>query len=413
MEVRIHAPLKTDTTYAVPLTIMERGKPPAAAHIGFKTRNFTLQHLELWDSFLPLMWVTRNGGPLFGTDGAQAVVRADFPLNAAVVAFFEQRARNFGIGIDVDSRTVTQTFEVKTSGTAVLFGGGKDSRVLLGSLRELGQAPVVVSGAGAHYARDIPDALVFDLYDIAMPNRMLPAFMLGFKDVYHGSGLGEVHISKPWWQQYYDISAPGPVGDTNRLLQSLGVDLTVHVPQCILPYNLVQLILARRYPDLYRGQISVRPEERSEKNLHVALLQRYHGLPHSDHCSDGLLQTLARRFIAKQTKAPGDFGFHGNREIIQREMRAMLFRLHQRGDSMLAGIGSPAEWDAPWIDHIHTYCHPHVDRQLLNLYREFADDWAGDPERLPRSLAEHARGAQAQEFRPFSRPPSGALRAAP
>lgn len=386
MQVRIHRPQKTENAYAMALTVAQPGEAPATKRIGFIARNFTLPHLELWDSFLPLMWLTRNGGPLFGRDGAKAVVRADFPLNAAIVAFFEQRARDFGIGIDVVSPTTVQTFDVQTKGSCVLFGGGKDSRLLLGTLRELGDSPAVVSGAGAHYARDIEGALSFDLLNIAMPNRIVPAFMLGFKDVYHGSGLGEVHIAKPWWQQYYDISAPAPVAATNRLLQSLGVDVTVHVPQCILPYNLVQLILARRYPDLYRGQISVEPEERSEKNLHIALLKRYHGLPHGDQCSDALLQGLARRFVAEQTRAPTGFGFHGNREIIQREMRAILLRLHQRGDPALADLAPPPAWEAPWIDSIHSYCHPDVNPNLLSLYREYAGDWAGLPAELPRSL---------------------------
>jgi hypothetical protein len=187
------------------------------------------------------MWLTRNGGPLFGTDGAKALVRADFALNAAVVAFFEQRAREFGIGIDVASPTVSRTYDVE-------------------------------------------------------------------------------------------------------------------------------------------------PQEGSEKNLHIALLKRYHGLPHGDQCSDALLQRLASRFMVQQTKAPNSFGFHGHREIIQREMRAILFRLHQRGDMVFAGLSPPAQWDAPWIDHVHTYCHPTVNADLLALYRQYGADWTGDPIMLPRSL---------------------------
>lgn len=385
LHVRIHAPQKSEDTYAIPVTVIpEPGAVPQQKMIGFRARNFTIPHSELWDSFLPLMWLSRNGGPIFGKDGAWARVRADYPLNAAVVDFFEQRAREFGIGIEVVSKTVAASYDLPTNGTSVLFGGGKDSRLLLGTLRELGETPSVVSAKGAHYATDIEGALIFDTFDFAMPNRIVPAMMLGAKHIYHGSGLGEVHISKPWWQQYYDISAVAPVGETNALLKRLGADITVHVPQCILPYNIVQLILARRYPGIFAGQISVEPGERSEKNLHITLLKRYHGIAHQRHCPDALLLQMAQRFIVNSAR--GGFGYRGNREVINREMRAILYRLHQRGDLDLSGDPPPDAWDAPWIDFIHSYANPDVDHRLMGIYGEYAKEWSGDRDRLPVSL---------------------------
>jgi hypothetical protein len=383
LDVRIHNPVKSDTSYVIDLTIVPDSDSPVTKRIGFVARNFSIPHLELWDTFLPLMWLTRNGGPLFGRDSVRATVRADFPLNADVVAFFEQRARDFGIVIDVTSRTIAMTYDVQTSGTSVLFGGGKDSRLLLGTLRELGENPSVVSARGSRYAADIEGALCFDPFDNAMPNRIVPALMLGAMDIYHGSGLGEIHITKPW-HRYYDISAAAPVGQTNELLRRLGVDVTVHVPQCVLPYNIVQLILARRYPDLFKGQISVEPNKRSQKNLHVALLKRYHDLPHQDHCSDQLLTEMAQDFVVRS--ADDVFGYRRNREIIQREMRAILVRLHRRGELVHLNVAPPAEWDAPWIDCIHSYCNPGLDPRLMAIYREYAEEWRGDPQLLPLPL---------------------------
>ncbi len=40
---------------------------------GFTARNFEIQHSELWDSVVPLLHLTRNGGPLFKTDYSRAI----------------------------------------------------------------------------------------------------------------------------------------------------------------------------------------------------------------------------------------------------------------------------------------------------------------------------------------------------
>jgi hypothetical protein len=65
---------------------------------------------------------------LYGKELVHAAIRAEYPINAEVGAFFEQRAKNFGIDIDIISDTFFQTYDVRTSGSSVLFGGGKDSR---------------------------------------------------------------------------------------------------------------------------------------------------------------------------------------------------------------------------------------------------------------------------------------------
>lgn len=388
LDILIERPHKGERDYAIALQIRDPKGRQRIRRIGVERAEFPLPHHEIWDSVLPLMYLSRNGGPLFGKPVTRARVRAEYPLHAAVAAFFTRRAADFGLDLTIDTPTFERVYDVRTRGDIVLFGGGKDSRLMLGTLRETGRDPRVICARGSTFARDIPGVLSFETHDFAMPNRIVPALMLCPRHVWHGSGLGEVHLNRPW-QQYFDISAPPALADTSALLQGLGFDITFHVPQCVLPYNLTQIILARRYPGLYAGQISVTPHATSDKNLHVTLLKLYHGLDPLDHCQPDLLARLLADFIGRaMTPDPAPFGRHRNREVIEREMRAIILRLHQRGLLNLpAGLAPPDDWDEPWIDHIHAYCNPGVDPALMAIYRKYAEAWPPDRPGLPQGLA--------------------------
>lgn len=387
LEIRISRPLKTPTSYVFELACTAPNREPALTRFGVNNANFEIPHHEVWDSFLPLMYLSRNGGPLFRKAITRAQVRADFPLHATVVDFFARRARRFGLELQVNGPCYERAYDIPTRGEALLFGGGKDSRLLLGCLREVGIAPRVVSAEGGQYASDIADALTFETLDHSMANRIVPALMLLPSRVWYGSGLGEVHFHQPW-QQYFDIAAPPALLETSTMLKSLGLDITIEAPQNVLPYNLTQMMLARRYPALFAGQVSVVPHKASDKNLHVTLLKLYHGISADDHCGAELFATMLTKFV-QQSADPDriQFGYRANREIIEREMRAIISRLHNRGELQVPlAVDLPETWQAPWIDFIHAYIHPGLDNSFMNIYSEYADIWPRGAPGLPVGL---------------------------
>lgn len=392
LDIQIGIPEHEARRYVIRFKITYPDGTVRRQQIGIRDSNFDIPHHELWDSVLPLMFLSRNGGPLFGKPIRRARIRAAYPLHQAVAAFFIGRARSFGLDMRVDSACFDRIYDEPCSGDLVLFGGGKDSRLLLGSLREIGLDPTVISARGSSYASDIPEALTYEVLNFAMPCRIVPGLMLRPHTLYHGSGLGEVHIHQPW-QQYFDISAQSALDEMSLLLQSLGFDMVLRAPQSILPYNLVQKILSRRYPALAAGQISVVPHVASEKNLHVALLKRYHAIDMSDHCGDGLFDQMLRAFIETTlTSDPDEFGLNRYREVIHREMRAIAWRLHARGDLNLpANLSPPDDWNEPWIDFIHGYCNAGVPDALMAIYRDYAEPWPVDRQGLPAGLAAHCQ----------------------
>ena len=154
------------------------------------------------------------------------------------------------------------------------------------------------------------------------------------------------------------MASPEGQREFSELLQSLGVSLTG--PLVVLPPNLVQRLLSTRYPDLAAHQASVPVEQRSEKNLHVALIKLHHGLSFDRHCSSHLFGSMARRFVDEKLARPDDFGFHNFREIFHREMMAILAR--HRTHPLVGNLGDrvPPDWDGSWIDRVHTWVQPHV-----------------------------------------------------
>ena len=77
--------------------------------------------------------------------------------------------------------------------------------------------------------------------------------------------------------------------------------------------------------------------------------------------------------MTKQAAKPDDFGYRNCREIINREMRAIICR--RRADPAFRSVRSlvPPEWDEDWIDVIHDYVVPDLESGFSDIYREYAD----------------------------------------
>lgn len=347
---------------------------PQEVRFGFTAQNFDIHHQPVWDSIYPLFFITRNGGPLFnrGVEGAR--VRMEYPVSQAVADFYVRRAASFGLKLDIRARMVDLELEPAEGGRVLAFGGGKESRMLLGATRELGTEPRLVA-AGDPPPPDLPEALV--THSIPGPegvlaNRIMPALMQVPCHLYLGLGFGAAHLEKPW-HQYYDMASPRALAEWAGLFRQLGADITFHSPASVLPYNIAQRILSERYPDLAAAQASVRPGARTEKNLHVCLVKHEHGIDFANHCAPSLFEDLLREFVEAQISHPQFFGYRNHREVLQREMRAIIWR--HRLEPAFGSVRNriPPEWDADWIDYVHNYVAPDLDPGLLEIYNEYAD----------------------------------------
>jgi hypothetical protein len=389
MKIEVLPPSKTEFQYefryilrGLPLTLREvlrrartllRGYGALHQSIrrfGFRGVNFRLRHSELWDSLYPLMFLTRNGGPLFNKGHDRATIVFHYPVIRKVRDFYVRRAADFGIDVQVIGPVYDRLFDTATDGHVLAFGGGKDSRMILGVLRELGCDPTVVT-AGAENVPDIPVARIAQPFTHALADRMMPALMSLGRRFYVGTGLGEAHLETPW-HQYFDWASPQALKELSGLLASLGIQMEAEAPAAVLPYNIIQRILWKRYPGLYVHQRSVVKDERSEKNLHVSLCKYYHGISFESHCSPRLFRSLLGQFVERQLAEPSDFGFRNHREPIQREMRAII---HARRDELLlADVRGtiPADWAGAWIDYIHTYVSPQLDARFTSIYEQYA-----------------------------------------
>lgn len=406
----VHPPIRTTDRYefhceirGVPLTLTTAARRVRAAargvgspfrdqlRFGFRAVNFRIAHHEVWDSVFPLMFLSRNGGPLFNRRHRTAVIRVHYPVLEPVRAFYVQRAASMGLDVTIEADTFDRTCDVAGSGRMQTFGGGKESRLLFGLLRELGRTPRVTTGGASHAPADLQSVEVSEPLWGALAERVMPALMSGAAEVYFGGSLGEAFHHRPW-HQYYDMASPEGQREFNNLLHSLGVGVALEGPLVVLPANLVQAVLSARYPALAAHQASVPVEQRSEKNLHVALIKLHHGLPFEQHCSPALFASMARRFVDEKLARPDDFGFHNFREVFHREMMAILAR--QRSHPLLRGLGDrvPPDWDASWIDGIHTYVHPHVDAAMLEIFRAAAPEYVPTGEAFGAAASTHPAG---------------------
>ena len=169
---------------AAPLNVDRR-------EFGFVATNFVVDHSPFWDTLYPLMHLTRQGGPLFdqGCDSARIVLR--YPFDQNVAAFFVDRASHLGIQLEVDGREAGHAAErIPGDGVALAFGGGKDSRLLLGLLTEFGELPSPFQ-SGFPIGFDIADLFVTEPVSLGLADHVMPALMCAGEAFYFGSGIGE------------------------------------------------------------------------------------------------------------------------------------------------------------------------------------------------------------------------------
>lgn len=165
---------------------------------GFESQDVAIPHQELWDAIYPLMFLTRNGGPLFRTRHDRARIRMGYPIPGPVRDCYVRRAADFGLTMSVDAETTDGVPPCPTAGHVLAFGGGKDSRLLLGVLREIGRAPRVVTSAVGN-APDVPGAWVTTPLAGVLADRMMPALMAGGRHFYFGRAARGVGAQRPIW----------------------------------------------------------------------------------------------------------------------------------------------------------------------------------------------------------------------
>ena len=385
LEITVHTPIRTGDRYEFACAVrpvsrwrsrLRRHDDVSGSqdiHFGFTAQNFRIRHQPVWDSVYPLFFLTRNGGPLFNRGSEKARIRLDYPVSQAVAEFYVRRAASFGLEIEVRAPMVDVELEPAEGGRVLAFGGGKDSRMVLGVTRELGIEPRLMTAAESS-PPDLPDAFV--THSIPGPegvlaNRIMPTLMQVPRHLYLGLGLGEAHLESPW-QQYYDMASPKALAEWSGLFRQLGGDIEIHSPVSVLPYNITQRILCERYPELATAQASVRPGARTEKNLHVCLAKHEHGIDFSGHCTPQLFEVLLTEFVEAQIARPEFFGYRNHRGTFQREMRAIIWR--HRSEPSFSAVRDlvPPEWDADWIDYVHEYVAPDLEDGFVEIYREYA-----------------------------------------
>ncbi len=359
-------PLRQRLLRPTSTTSLPRGVPDVV-RFGFRTTGWRLEHHPVWDAIYPLMALTRQDGPLYGTRHREATIRFGYPIPVQVRDFYLQRAHDLGLEVAIEARTTSATFDGTATGGVLLFGGGKESRVLLGMLREVGPDPVIVS-SWARTVPDTPEALVSEPSGIALVDRLMPGLMQRGEQLYVGGTLGGSRRTTPW-HRYFDVSSPLAMREMSGLLASVGLPTRMRVPLAIAPPNIGQWVLHDRYPDLFRHQRSTRDGQQTEKNLHVALCRYHHAIPYEQQCPPELFDRLLERFVAREVREadpPAD------REVISREMRAIVHR--HRTEPAFARVRDriPDAWAGDWIDHLHPYVDPDTEPELAAILGRYA-----------------------------------------
>ena len=176
----------------------------------------------------------------------------------------------------IEAKPSSASFDGTATGSVLAFGGGKESRVLLGMLREAGRDPVIVT-SWAHNAPDLPETRVSEPSGFALVDRLIPALMQRGASCILGGTIGGAQRTTPW-HRYFDVSSPAPMRETSAMLASVGLPTRMRVPLSISPPNIGQWVLHDRYPSLFRHQFSTRDSQETEKNLHVALCRYHHAI---------------------------------------------------------------------------------------------------------------------------------------
>ena len=356
-----------------------------AKEFGFTALNYDIKHLEIWDNIYPLLLLLGDGGPIFGKH-TEAHIHFNFSLNRKVRDFFIIRAKKMGVDIKITADNLNdQVFNISTEGNALPFGGGKDSRLLYGMLKEkFGEvetysAPLNSYPNSTLFCLDNEDFVskggknVSPICRNTIWNRIMPSLMSQKKYIYLGGNLGSVELVTPW-HQIYDILSPTALKEFSFLLKAVGIDTNLYSPAGMLSHNIIQKILHDRYPELYRHQHSTAKEDRSEKNLGVSLSKIYHGIEFRDNCSEKLFTELLKDFVQSQVSDEKAYGLRNHRRVIRKEMRAIIY--HMQDHPLFAEVRSqiPSSWKGRWIDFIHSYAVPDIDSRFLKIFQEYATD---------------------------------------
>jgi hypothetical protein len=286
--------------------------------------------------------------------------------------FFVQRALGFGYGITVEAPSASLIMEATAQGQVLMFGGGKESRLLLGLIREAGVEPEVVTAMPLR-ATDLPSALISESVHGALVDRLMPGLMRLGTDVFYGGSLGGAHRVTPW-QQAYDLGSAENLAGLSKLLRTMGAGSQVHAPLAVLPANLIQRLLHDRHAELFAGQMSTREGARNFKGLSVALLKMLHDLHWRDRFDEAALPRLVERWVQQQTDAPDDHGYRDNNLTFDLEMRAVVWRLRDRDELRVVRDRIPDHWAAAWIDYVHDYVDTtgRSDPGFMRVFRESA-----------------------------------------
>ncbi|MEA2025279.1 MAG: hypothetical protein U9O18_01175, partial [Chloroflexota bacterium] len=202
LDIDVQAPLRTLTAYEFDCEVRPRRSlrqrltrhrgdtpsEPAELRFGYHATNFEIEHHDAWDGFYALYFLTRNGGPLFARGYDRAHIRLRFPVATVVRRFFIRRAADFGIDITVQAPAAPLRLDRPTRGHVLAFGGGKESRLILGLLRESEVEPEVVTSMPVR-ATDIQGALVTESVHGAIADRLMPGLMRLPRHFYCGGGL--------------------------------------------------------------------------------------------------------------------------------------------------------------------------------------------------------------------------------
>ena len=326
------------------------------------------------------------GGPLFGKS-CDAEIRFKYPVCGPIVDFFINRCRNgWAYDLMVSAPRMLDASELEVpepSRRATLaFSGGRDSRLLLGMLMEMGVNPVCV-----YHGNDLDPVAGVSELKTSWPVRgvlsevLMPAFMQAGPFMYLGQGMDEAMYKPPPWRQYYDLASHFCLRDMSDLLASVGVQTKVLAPLTIAPRNVVQNMLHSRYPHLAAYQYSCKPFTKQNKNGRTSLYKLCNNISPWKECPLPLFKTIMIQLMDQDFSYPK---FHPNSNF---EARCVIHRLRSRPELSHVKPRIQDAWAGQWIDYLHTYINPTVDEGVLSIFKEYACDVSHSPDqsdyRLP------------------------------
>ncbi len=374
--VRIGPPEKTPTSYVF------RGRVDSGKTMlfGFRTSGWEIRHHEVWDSVYPLMLLSGFSGPYWNNVPEVRLVFG-YPVLASVVEYYEEQARQaLKLRLIVEADRYDATFDVEPGPAALAFSGGKDSRLVYGLLRERGVD--FVSYHSKEWdklaASDIPGLRVSSPIRGTLVDRIMPPLMSCPESLYVGHGIGEAYSSRPW-HNAYDLGGWPRHVRLFELLSGLGIHSRIRAPLACLPYNITQKILCSRYPAIANRQCSTPPNIDHEKNLHVAMCKRYHGIPHKWHCSEPLFNRLVLKFLSAHARRKLSLNSGDWMTSVHMELRAMMWAMGEKGDKYFSPLLPKMEpgWKTDWIDHVHDHMVPDLDPWFLDVFHSYATPYTG------------------------------------